>query len=892
MRHGLYFTSLILFGLGTPLSAARAVDYMREVKPLLAARCTACHGALQQKGDLRVDTVQALRAGGSRGPALVPGRSSESLLIARVSAAGKQRMPPEADAEALTETEIELLRKWIDQGAPGPADEQPEPDPRTHWAFRAPVRPAVPQPPGHRHLGNPVDAFLESARTKRGLTPQPPADRRTLLRRVYLDLIGLPPTREELHAFLADGADDAYERMVDRLLAAPHYGERWGRHWMDVWRYSDWWGLGDDARNSHKHMYHWRDWIVESLNADRGYDEMLRQMLAADELYPNDLDRLRATGFLARQYFKFNRNSWMEETVEHTAKAFLGLTLNCARCHDHKYDPVTQSEYFSFRAFFEPYQVRIDQVPGEVDLEKDGIPRAFDCNLDAPTYRFLRGDERQPLKDRPLAPSLPRLLSTGPLDIQPVALPLESYAPSLRPFVAEDHQRAAQRQVETARKALDQSRQALAESEKNTAGQPALAQARATTRLAAATLDVAEAHAAAVTARAAADRARWQTPPAAEYHERARAAVRAERALAFRRALEALARAEVEFMKLGPEKKGQADRVRARTIESIGAAWRAFNAPADAYTPLSGALKSLESNVETEESRRKPFPTTSTGRRTALARWLTDRRNPLTARVAVNHVWTRHFGQPLVPTIFDFGRKGTPPVHPELLDWLAVELMENDWSLKHLHRLLVTSAAYRMNSSNAGASANQQADEENRYYWRMNPTRMEAEVVRDSLLRLSGELDTALFGPALDPKKQESARRRSIYFFHSHTEKHRLLSIFDEANVLECYRRAQSIVPQQALALSNSRFILDTAPRINDRLHAQLGSVGDAEFIRAAFETVLCCTPTPAEQAECTQALTTLTELLAKQGRADAVLRARADLIHALVNHNDFITVR
>ena len=240
-----------------------------------------------------------------------------------------------------------------------------------------------------------------------------PADPRVWLRRVSIDLIGLPPTREEIEAFVIDESTDAQGKVVARLLDSPQYGERWGRHWMDIWRYSDWWGLGADVRNSQKHIWHWRDWIVESLNADKGYDQMLREMLAADELYPDDPDRLRASGFLARQYFKFNRTSWLDETVEHTSKAMLGLTFNCAKCHDHKYDPIAQVDYYRLRAVFEPYQVRTDAVPGELDFEKDGLPRAFDCNLDAPTYVHIRGDDRNPDKAHPLTPGFPAFLPPG-----------------------------------------------------------------------------------------------------------------------------------------------------------------------------------------------------------------------------------------------------------------------------------------------------------------------------------------------------------------------------------------------------------------------------------------------------------------------------------------------
>jgi hypothetical protein len=894
------------------LNAAERVDYVRQIKPILTTHCYTCHGALQQKSGLRVDTARFLRDGGDKGPAILPGQSDESLLIDRVTGRnGLRRMPPADAGEALAEREIALLRAWIDQGAGAPTDEKPEADPREHWAFRAPSRPAVPCLRNSTPVSNAVDSFLAAEWEKRGLVPQPMADRRTLLRRVYLDLIGLPPTRDEQVAFLADPAPDAYEKVVDRLLASPQYGERWGRHWMDIWRYSDWWGLGAEVRNSQKHIWHWRDWIVESLNADKGYDQMLREMLAADELYPTDLDRLRATGFLARQYFKFNRNTWLEEVVEHTSKAFLGLTFNCAKCHDHKYDPIAQVDYYRLRAFFEPYQVRTEEVPGEVDFEKDGIPRAFDCNLDAPTYRFERGDERRPLKEKPIAPGLPPLLALGELKITPIALPLEAHAPGQRLFVLVDQLRAAERQVTAARAALAQARTNAKKASAHTAAAvigaglrsatalvmaraalPVVAQARAAVLLAEKSLTAAEAQPVALNARAVADRARL-VQPTLNAPELAQQAARAERHAALARCEEDLARAELELLRADSRKRAAAEQKRTAAGTALAAARKALEKPGESYTPLRGALKTLESNLESEASRDRPFPTMSSGRRSALARWLTDPRHPLTARVAVNQVWARHFGQPLVATVFDFGRKGTPPTHPQLLDYLAVEFMESGWSMKHLHRLLVTSNAYRLASSSVGAApANRMVDPENRWYWRMNPVRMEAEAVRDSLLHLAGALDPLMGGPSLDPVKDAASLRRSVYFVHSHNEHHKFLSLFDGANVLECYRRAESIVPQQALALSNSKFALDMAGRINARLLQQLADVSDGEFVRAAFEAVLAATPSPSEQAECERALTELQRLLQQQKQPDPVHRARRDLIQALANHNDFITVR
>jgi hypothetical protein len=871
-----------------PLRAAEPVDYLRDIKPLLTARCYACHGALQQKGALRLDTAISVREGGNSGPAVVPGKASESLLIAHVTASGgKRRMPPADLGEALSGKQVALLRSWIDQGANGPADEKPESDPKDHWAFRPPVRRPVPKLKETGRVRNPIDAFLAAEREKHGLTPQPPADRATLLRRVTLDLTGLPPTPEQLASFFADPSPDAYEKVVDRLLASPQYGERWGRHWMDIWRYSDWWGLGAEVRNSRKHIWHWRDWIVESVNADKGYDQMVREMLAADELYPTDLDRLRATGFLVRQYFLFNRNTWLEETVEHTSKAFLGLTMNCAKCHDHKFDPISQQDYYRFRAFFEPYQVRTDERPGEADVDRDGIPRAFDCNLDARTYRFVRGDERQPIKDRPLAPGVPRLLAFADLDIRPVPLPPEAHLPGLRPFVLADNLRFAEARIAAARQGLALAKDAVAAQAR--LGPPP-ARVSAAVVMAEKVLVAAEAQPLDLRARSLADRASQQQPPSPDYPTLAQLAALAEKRAGLASAEEYLARAEFDLLTADAAKKPAAEAKRKANLDAVAAAKKALEAPGEAYTPLRGALKAPENNLETEASRNKPFPATSTGRRSALARWMTDPRHPLTARVAVNHVWARHFGRPLVATVFDFGRKGTPPTHPEPLDWLAVEFMDSGWSLKHLHRLMVTSDAYRMTSSSAGASAaNRSSDPENRWYWRMNPVRMEAEVVRDSLLSLAGDLDLRMGGETV-PANDEASRRRSLYFFHSHNEEQRFLAMFDEASVLECYRRAESIVPQQALAVSNSKLALAAAARINARLHERLGNVGDTEFIRAAFETVLTAAPTADEQQECEAALKELREVL--KGQPDVARRVRGDLIQALVNHNDFITVR
>ena len=889
-------TIIVYLLIAAPTFAEDAVDYTRQIKPLLQARCYACHGVLKQQSKLRLDTAAFAIKGGENGAAIKPSDVAASPLIMRVSAKEEsERMPPEG--EPLTAAQIQLLKDWIAQGAKAPADEKPERDPRQHWAFKTPVRPAVPNfkskiSDPKFEISNPIDAFIAAEHQKQGLKPQPAADKRVWLRRVSLDLTGLPPTREELDAFVADQSTESFEKVVTRLLDSPQYGERWGRHWMDIWRYSDWWGLGAEVRNSQKHIWHWRDWIIESLNADKGYDQMLREMLAADELYPNDLDKLRGSGFLARQYFKFNRTSWLDETVEHTAKSMLGLTFNCAKCHDHKYDPFSQVDYYRIRAIFEPYQVRTDALPSEIDFEKDGLPRAFDCNLDAPTFLHIRGDERNPDKSRTIEPLIPAFLSLGDWKIEPVTLPDDAVQPSLRPFVVATHLKVAEQKIAEARTAVEVAKKALMDAE-SAADPNKLEQAKLAVVVAEKSLLTAEAQPIAINARAAADRAKFssrtrESSDAALFVE----AVRSERLVAAAKADEDAARAELELLRANPEKKAEAEKKLTAAKTALEAARKAVETPGENYTSLSGSLKTLESNLENEESRRKPFPKTSTGRRSAFALWLTDPKHPLPARVAVNHLWSRHFGRPLVPTVFDFGRKGTPPTHPELLDWLAVEFIEHGWSMKHIHRLIVLSSTYRLTSSTAGTAENNlTADPDNRFLWRANPIRMEAQTVRDTLLHLAGELDLTLGGPSI-PVSNEASRRRSLYFVHSHNEHQKFLSMFDDASVLECYRRAESIVPQQALALENSPLATTMAEKIAQRIAAANPNATDRDFIRSAFLTVLSSEPTESEFATLLDALTRLTNAAKAKNRPNPEAQARANLIHALVNHNDFVTIR
>ena len=878
---------------------ASDVDYVRDVKPILKARCFSCHGNLKQEGGLRLDATSLISKGGDSGPGIVAGKPGESRLIAAVLGTGDtERMPLEG--KPLTDEEIGKLTSWVAAGAKAPDEAIPDP-PSKHWAFQPPQRPAVPTVREPNWVRNSIDAFIAAEHEKHGLAPLGPADKNLLLRRVYIDLIGLPPTRAQLEAFLADTSPDAYEKVVDSLLNSPQYGERWARHWMDVWRYSDWDGYGAEIRESKPHIWRWRDWIIESLNTDKGYDHMIVEMLAGDELAPNDPQTLRATGFLVRNWYKFNRNVWLENTVEHTGKAFLAMTFNCAKCHDHMYDPVSQREHYQMRAFFEAYDVRTDRLPGKPDVNVDGLVRAFDGKATDPTFLFVRGNEAQPDKEHPLTAAIPAVFG-GSLKIEPVPLPTQAYYPGSQQFVHSEALAQAQAEVERAQGVLKVAKAALEAAKPN--GNPDI-WLQLNVTAAEKGEDAAQAALASVQARIAADVANYASPPAANAKELSLAAGAAERKLAIITAERDVLQAEGQALRdrlkaaAGDEatKKAsaEADKKLAELKKALEAAQAAVSQPNENYTRFS-----------------EVYPTTSTGRRLALARWIADRNNPLTARVAINHIWLRHFGSPLVPTVFDFGLNGKPATHPELLNWLAVELMEGGWQMKRIHRLIVTSNTYRMQSSSRSPEdTNHKIDLENVYLWRMNPRRMEAEVVRDSTLHVAGKLDLTMFGPDIDQNQGMKTPRRSVYFRTSKEKRMTFLTLFDSASVVECYRRNESVAPQQALAMINSSLALEQSRVLAASLSAEIGMEPTADklqqFVQVAFQQILCRAAMPEELAECTtflgdqaQRLAKATELTAfTTGDAAAVppasdpqQRARESLVHVLLNHNDFLTVR
>lgn len=882
-------------------NAADQTDYLRQVKPILRQRCTVCHGALKQKAGLRLDTASSMRKGGISGPAIEPGDAENSLLIERLLETDHAlRMPPEGSP--LTREQIDAIKSWVHQGAQSPTNEAPESDPLKHWAFQPPVRPAVPSATGSSPSDNPIDGFIDAQLTARGLARQPRAEPEVLVRRLYLDLTGLPPTRAQLHAFLKEPSDAAYNRLVDQLLASPRHGERWARHWMDVWRYSDWYGRRavPDVLNSYGQIWRWRDWIVQSLNHDRGYDRMVKAMLAADELAPDDRQEQVATGFLVRNFYRWNYSLWLKDNVEHTGKAFLALSFNCAHCHDHKYDPIKNDDYFALRAVFEPIEMRHDRVPGEPDPGPyptydygkaykpitSGQVRVFDKTLDAKTYAYLKGESRQIIPGRPpVEPGFPAFLGGRAFPVKPIALPDQVRQPSLEPFIRLD-------EIQKREKTLADAELHLMKIQSAKPGPAELQTASLQIKRAEAAREVAVADLAAIHARLDADRASIKTP-GPEAQARALLAAQAERWLALQNAGLALAQAELGHHQALRKSKEEA----AKAGPNLDSAKKAYDVAFE-------SLKSVKSNTNyTPVS--PTYPGQSTGRRAALAEWITSPANPLTARVAVNHIWRWHFGSALVTSTADFGRNGTPPTHPALLDWLAQELMHPSttgvppWSMKSMHRLIVTSETYRSASQSRGdtkiASA---ADPGNTLYWHFPRQRMEAELVRDSMLQAAGVLDTTLGGPDIDLAQGLVSNRRSLYFTHHGESRMPFLEVFDAADACDAYRRSTSVVPQQALALVNNDFLVGLSQTLADKLWAE-GQAGpprpeiqSERFITASFESVLSRRPKPAELKMAREFLASQRSIIQAEtpgGGAEAL--ARRDLVHALFSHNDFLTI-
>jgi hypothetical protein len=877
--------------------------YLEKIWPVLQSKCFACHSGLKQEAGLRLDARQWMQAGGDSGSTL--GDASQSLLFERITADDSWRMPPAKDGAALRSEEIEDIRLWLNSGAPVTQEPQPI-SPENHWAFlplnltarrgredrrdaiglddvQLPVIDGLSRPKPDRlaaesNVGSknqstlsahPVDALVARLRSRQGFVAANPVPQHLLIRRLYLDLIGLPPTAQQL----VDSR--SVEEIADELLASPQYGIRWGRHWMDIWRYTDWYGLGEQLRHSQKHMWHWRDWIIDSLNADKGYDRMILEMLAGDELEPENPEAIAATGFLARNYYLFNRTTWLDDTIEHTAKAFLGLTLNCAKCHDHKYDPISQVDYYNWRAFFEPHQVRLDPVPGVNNLDQDGLPRAFDDNLAAETRLHRRGDPAQPDTETEIKAQIPALFVSSQPTVEEVALPVSAYAPGTRSEVRHSLLQAARDRLTVAQADFDELASGADNDIETSINQGAV-------QIAEARLAVAQQAIRSLQATIEADDIQFGLS-VGDLKLAASAARREQRELK-------LAEARLQLLHAADDEAKQ--KSAKDSIATLQQQADQDNAESEQYVSLKVSRKALETPEHTDQDYPAAYSPTSSGRRLTLARWIASPENPLTARVAVNHIWMRHFGEPLVENVFDFGLRTEAPEQLELLDFLAARFIESGWSMKHIHKLLVTSELYRLGDVHySDDEFTRQSDADNRFWWRGNVRRMESQVIRDCLLEMAGWLDHTMGGPPelVGP----GVRRRSVYFKHSRDDQDQFLQMFDDADILQCYRRSESIAAQQPLALSNSQLALEACSGITARITEKMTDpADDAEFIESAFVTVLARPPSSDEFQVCSDFLLQMQQVIEKAEVAVMRTRARERLILSLVNHNDFISIR
>lgn len=852
---------------GTPANKAALKKEFDRFLPEALNRCTTCHLPSTLKNPERLEDFPH-NAFGDRLRKLGEEKDHKADLASRLEMVKGE----DADGDGVNNLD-ELL------AGSNPGEKQSVPNPeanvtevrksfaqyqkRYRWEpFRPVNRPAVPETAWG---ANEIDAFIAAEHSEKGLRPRGEAEKATLMRRVYIDLIGLNPTVQEQESFLKDQSEGAYEALVDRLLEDPRYGERWGRHWMDIWRYSDWagWSGGNQIRDSKPHIWRWRDWIVESLNGDKPYNQMLMEMLAADEFTPEDTNAVRATGFLARNYKMLSREQWLEDTIKHTSQAFLGVTMGCAKCHDHMTDPISQAEYFQMRAIFEPHQVRTDRVPGELDRLKAGLVRVYDVGTNPPTYFYLRGDERKPDTNRVLQPGVPKALAwKEEFELQPVALTRSVARPDRRSFVREEAVKTTAAALASAREKLAQAAEPKSRKEKELAA--SLAEARHEALMRALSAEEIE-------EKLGKESAEWKAAALTiAYWQRKGDLIEAK----LSREQAVLARSEAEQKLPAPE---SAEFKKAKA--SLDSAHKKL---AEAEMRITEAQKRFGEATSAEFKPRdeEVYPEKSSGRRAAFARWVADTQNPLTARVAMNHIWLRHFGRGIVTTPENFGAAGNAPSHPELLDWLAAEFMQQGWSMKAMHRLIVTSRTYRM--ATTPEPANAAIDPDNVFLWRMNSRRLDAELVRDNLLHVAGVLDATMGGPEIDNNLGLVSKRRSIYLRIAPEKEVEFLKIFDGPAVTECYQRHPSVLPQQALALANSELALNQARALATTLEKE----GEQGFVEQLFRRVLARAAEEQESVMCAEFL----KEAAARGQTPA--RARENLALVLLNHNDFLTVR
>jgi Protein of unknown function (DUF1553)/Protein of unknown function (DUF1549)/Planctomycete cytochrome C len=769
-----------------------------KVRPILANNCYTCHTGAQS-GGLRLDSREAILKGGKSGPAVIPGSPEQSLLIQATSYThARIKMPP---GDRLEDTEVADLSKWVSAGAvwpqsaaPTPAagpDYQITPQQRAFWSFQPIKNPVPPQARLDAWKRNAIDAFILAKLDEKKLTPSPRASKLALIRRATFDLIGLPPSPQDVDAFLADQSPHAFAKVVDRLLGSSNYGERWGRHWLDVVRYSD--TAGDASDYPIPQAYLYRDYVVNSFNSDKPYDQFLREQIAGDLLpaatEPEKWEHTVATGYLgiARRFNVNplqNMHLTIDDTVDNLGKTVLGLSIACARCHDHKFDPIPNADYYAIYGIFQSTKY---PFPGSEKNHRpaDLIPRS-QAEYDAVMKPYLE----------------------------------ELYKVTGRLGKVEGEKRAFVEGAENVRSAPGRTYQGILDEIKELEAQRAPILARMpNVELAYAVTE--------------------GNPGNARIQKRG------------------------EPKELGDE------------------------AP-------RGFLKILYT---------KDTPKFQGSGRLELAQWVTDPTNPLPARVMVNRIWLHHFGKGLVATPSDFGKRGTPPTHPELLDYLATKFVESGWSVKAMHRLIMLSETYQLAS--AENAADQEIDADNNFLWKFNRQRLDAESLRDSLLAISGELEPGPSGPHPFPHMGTwmfmqhgpfnavyPSKRRSVYLMTQRIQRHPYLAMFDGADAaISTGLRPQTVTPIQALFFMNGELVHETAGTWAKRLIAS--QPNDQRRIESAYRTALGRAASKEELARAAQYIADARRVLQTTGVASGEQgsEALASYLRVLLASNEFLFV-
>jgi hypothetical protein len=877
--------SILVLCLPLVARAEEEPSFQKQVAPLLRSRCLKCHAGKRPRGDLKLTTRFAILAGGVAGPAIKPGKAADSLLFQHVR---DKKMPPR---DPLTAVEVEVLRKWIDAGAKW---DGPELKPAQlfasgragldWWSLQPIRRPLIPVVKDRSRVGTPIDAFLLSALEAKKIGFSPEADRRTLIRRVTFDLIGLPPTPDEVDAFVNDPRPDAYERVVDRLLASPHHGERWARHWLDVVRFAE--SHGYEMNTLRPTAWSYRDYVIRAFNEDVPYRQFVREQLAGDVVAKDDVLASTATGFLVAGPHDMVGNATLEgklqmraddlfDMVANTSTTFLGLTVGCARCHDHKFDPIMQKEFYSLQAVF----------AGIEHAERD-VSAAASPGLLAEAKRVREQlaelerkiDEQEPLANgkvsrRPLdsrrnvdrfapvkAKSLRFVIAATFDGSEPCIDELELYGPGKKDNLARMSGVKTSASSVFPNNPLHRLEHLNDGIVGNSRSWISAERGKGWVRLD-------------LPAEVILDRVIWGRDREGQFRDRLAKTYRIE-----------VSSDGVNWTQVagsgdrGGDGKGDSASQLARLLAEqsrLADRLKILTAPRKVYAGVfrSPDVTHLLNRGDVLQKREVVQPGTiaavrpvmrfvagapESQRRLILADWITHTGNPLPARVMVNRIWHWHFGQGIVRTPSDFGYNGDRPSHPALLDWLASEFQASGGQFKHLHRLIVLSSAYRQASRRDDRAA---VDMANRLLWRGPSRRLEAEAIRDAMLRVSGVLDTRMGGPGyhlwdysgyvivFKPKEKLGPEtfRRMVYQFKPRLQQDGAFGAFDCPDATATTpKRNTSTTPLQALNLLNDPFVLDQADRFAQRVRKEAGT-GVETQVKQAFRVALGRLPTIVE---------------------------------------------